>query len=157
MCNLSTYSIHNNARHQSTRGYGTYHVRMRDLIGSPRTSFKIPLHGNLYIAQWVPVEVPGFPMNSSSQGSPHNSRDLMESRKIFHGLHFERPLHHQEVVESSIRMDVMWYSHDIPFSRHHTKNFYSFNLHRDWRLCPLHLVNIYCYITMMCNKSNYKL
>ena len=80
---------------------------MRDLIGSPRTSFKIPLHKNLYIAQRVPVEVPGFPMNSSSQGSPHNSQDLMESRKTFHGLHFERLLHHQEVIESPIRMDVM--------------------------------------------------
>ena len=80
---------------------------MRDLIGSPRTSFKILLHENLYIAQRVPVEVPGFPMNSSSEESPHNSQDLMESRKTSHGFHFERPLHHQEVVESSIRMDVM--------------------------------------------------
>ena len=107
MCNLSSYSIHNNIRHQSTQG--VWYISCED-EGSHRKSqdfFKIPLHGNLYIAQMVPVEVPGFPMNSSSQESPHNSQDLMESRKTFHGLHFERPLHHQEVIESSIRMNVM--------------------------------------------------
>ena len=79
----------------------------------------------------------------------------MESCKTFHRLPFQRP---QYTVKRSSKVPIGWMSCDIHMIYHIQTSYQKFSTtltHNGaaWRLCPLHLLNIYCYITMMCNKS----